>query len=271
MSCPDCYKGFILPGEPKGTTEGTAYFSPAPPLEDAKPTGSEKKAVVLLTDIFGLPLPNPRIIADHFAEELGIDVWVPDLFAGSPPLRVEQLEPYVPDRAGVKMSWWATIRLVLNALFSAHKLIAHRPSVAEPRVREFIAKIKADKGYERIGAVGYCFGGVMAARLGATDLVNTIVITHPGGISAAQLRAIKVPTSWALAQEDMGFKPKNAEDARAAFKEQEGRPDAVEYEFKVWDGTTHGFACRPNLAVPEVKAGYEGALEQTIAWFKKTL
>ena len=28
---------------------------------------------------------------------------------------------------------------------------------------------------------------------------------------------------------------------------------------------------RPNLEVPEVKAGYEGALEQTVTWFKKTL
>jgi hypothetical protein len=36
-------------------------------------------------------------------------------------------------------------------------------------------------------------------------------------------------------------------------------------------GTAHGFAARPNLTVPEVKAGYEGALEQTVAWFTKTL
>jgi carboxymethylenebutenolidase len=36
-------------------------------------------------------------------------------------------------------------------------------------------------------------------------------------------------------------------------------------------GTAHGFAVRPNLTVPEVKAGYEGGLEQTVAWFRKTL
>lgn len=36
-------------------------------------------------------------------------------------------------------------------------------------------------------------------------------------------------------------------------------------------GTVHGFAARPNLAYPEVKAGYEGAFEQTIEWFQKTL
>jgi hypothetical protein len=36
-------------------------------------------------------------------------------------------------------------------------------------------------------------------------------------------------------------------------------------------GTVHGFALRPNLNVPDVKAAYEGSLDQTVAWFKKTL
>ena len=38
----------------------------------------------------------------------------------------------------------------------------------------------------------------MAGRLGSTDLVNTIVIAHPGGLNHAQIRAIKVnlENSW---------------------------------------------------------------------------
>ena len=32
----------------------------------------------------------------------------------------------------------------------------------------------------------------MAGRLGGTDFVNTIVIAHPGGLTRAQIRAIKV-------------------------------------------------------------------------------
>jgi hypothetical protein len=36
-------------------------------------------------------------------------------------------------------------------------------------------------------------------------------------------------------------------------------------------GTAHGFALRPNLALPDLKTAYEGALEQTAAWFEKTL
>jgi carboxymethylenebutenolidase len=56
---------------------GPDYFTPARG-DSTQPT----KAIILLTDIFGLPLPNPRIVADHLAEQVGVDVWVPDFFEG---------------------------------------------------------------------------------------------------------------------------------------------------------------------------------------------
>jgi dienelactone hydrolase len=245
---------------------GPDYFTPA-----RGDSTQSTKAIVLLTDVFGLPMPNPRIVADHFAEHVGVDVWVPDLFNGKPPFHVNDLEPNMPDRAGVKLTWTNIAVIVFKVLFAVPKLIANRPSVVDPRVQEFIKKIKAEKGYERIGAVGYCFGGSMAARLGSTDSVNTIVVAHPGSLKPAQIRAIKVPTSWLLAEEDLGFKDQEVKTAQSIFKEQEEKPDHVDYEFNIWKGTAHGFAVRPNLEVPEVKAGYEGGLDQTVAWFKKTL
>lgn len=245
---------------------GPDYFTPAP-SDSTQPA----KAVVLLTDVFGLALPNPRIVADHLAEHVGVDVWIPDFFNGKPPFRVTDLEPIMPDRAGVKMTWTNIGILIIRFLKALPGFIANRPSVTDPRVHAFIEKIKSEKGYERIGAVGYCYGGAMAARLGSTDLVNTIVIAHPASLTSAQIQAIKVPASWLLAQEDLSFKDKDVKAAQSIFKEQEEKPDNVDYEFKIWDGTAHGFAVRPNLQVPEVKAGYEGGLDQAVAWFKKTL
>jgi dienelactone hydrolase len=245
---------------------GPDYFTPARG-DSTQPT----KAIILLTDIFGLPLPNPRIVADHLAEQVGVDVWVPDFFEGKPPFDVKDLEPHMPDRAGVKLSWTKIGVIGFKVVVSLPKMIANRPSVVDPRVHAFINKVKSEKGYERIGAVGYCFGGAMAGRLGSTGLVNTIVIAHPSNLKPAQVRAIQVPTSWLLAEDDMGFKEKDVKAAEAIFKEKEGKPDQVDYEFKTWTGTAHGFAVRPNLELPEVKAGYEGGLDQTVSWFKKTL
>jgi len=79
MSCPRCQEGAFLSGEPKGTVGGLlgdSYFSPAPVTNDSK------TAILVLTDGFGLPLKNCKIIADELAKELECDVWVADYFLG---------------------------------------------------------------------------------------------------------------------------------------------------------------------------------------------
>jgi len=83
MLCEDCTKvlclnlashrdftlsqGFTLDGNPEGKIiEGGAYFH-------AAPSGTPSKAaVVLLTDIFGLGIPNPKILADQYSQALDI-------------------------------------------------------------------------------------------------------------------------------------------------------------------------------------------------------
>lgn len=79
MACSDCSKGSLLPGDPTGSIidgSGGAY------LAKGVDSGTSKRAVVLLTDAFGLPLKNSKILADNFAKSLGCDVWVPDIFNG---------------------------------------------------------------------------------------------------------------------------------------------------------------------------------------------
>lgn len=78
MSCPDCLTGTVLPGEPTGSIVDGAYFSPRP-----DGSGAGTQAIVLLTDVFGLALKNPKIIADRYAATVGCDVWVPDFFDGT--------------------------------------------------------------------------------------------------------------------------------------------------------------------------------------------
>jgi len=154
MSCPECYKGFVLPGEPKGTMIGLDYFTAAP--SDAT---QRTKAICLLTDIFGSSLPNPKIVADYLAEHVGVDVWVPDFFhgafyehicylcgltsnrtpSGKPIFKVNdlnELEPLMADRAGVKTSWLTIGRFIIKGLPHLPRFIANRSSVVDPRVQE---------------------------------------------------------------------------------------------------------------------------------------
>ena len=69
-----CTDGFCWPGTPSGkeTVLGSTnvYVS-----------GSNRQAAVLVvSDVFGWTAPNSRLLADHFAEEAGVTVYLPDLY-----------------------------------------------------------------------------------------------------------------------------------------------------------------------------------------------
>lgn len=81
MSCPKCVEGFFLPGEPEGSINTEfmgAYHSPGP--ASSKTTSH---TIILLSDGFGLPMKNCKILADNLSKRLECDVWVPDYFNGT--------------------------------------------------------------------------------------------------------------------------------------------------------------------------------------------
>ncbi|KAJ7644111.1 dienelactone hydrolase endo-1-3,1,4-beta-D-glucanase [Roridomyces roridus] len=265
MSCPDCFRGNALDGEPTGVMQDGAYFA-------AGPAGNTKRAIILLTDIFGLPLNNPKILADSYSQHLQCDVWVPDLFEGRPPVTPAQLQA-LPQKAGEKLGFFGLIKLVFAALPSLPAMYRTRPPVVAPRTAVWIKKLQAEKKYEKLGTIGYCFGGGIALELGSTDkdLFQSIILAHPSPPKDEQIKAIKAPTAWCCAEEDMAIKPARVNEIEAIYAGRKDKPDFVDYEIKVHKGTTHGFAARPRLDYPEVKEAFEQAFEQSVSWFNKTI
>lgn len=92
--CENCVAGHRLPGEPTGQiilVEGMhSYFRSATSTSAEHEGAPEKKAIVLLTDAFGLPMPNGQIIVDALVKDLGVDGYVPDIFAGEQYLRLSR-------------------------------------------------------------------------------------------------------------------------------------------------------------------------------------
>ncbi|KAJ6573458.1 Alpha/Beta hydrolase protein [Mycena vulgaris] len=265
MSCPDCFKGAVLDGEPTGviSTEG-AYLA-------AATSGTSKRAIILLTDIFGLPLNNCKILADNFSKHLQCDVWVPDLFAGHPPVTEAQMNR-LPQKAGVKLGFFDYVHLFFTILPSFLAMFRNRPSIVESRAISFVKKLQAERKYEKLGAIGYCFGGGIAIQIGAsTDLFSSIVLAHPSFMTDEQLNSIKAPTAWSCAEDDMTLKPARLEEIEAFYAGRKGKDTFVDYEIKVYKGTAHGFGARPNFAYPEVKEGFEKAFQQAVDWYNKTI
>jgi len=235
------------------------------------PSGSKTRAVVLLTDIFGLPLVNCKIIADEISKRVDCDVWVPDLFDGRPLFRVDELLPLVPIKAGEKMPFMRNLRFRLAIIPRLHRLFAIRAAVTDPKIDAFITKIKKEREYEYVGAVGYCFGGAAAVRLGSRSIVDALVICHPGPITMDEIRAIKVPVSWVCAEDDFTFSTSQQNEAESIFSGREGENDWVDYDLRVYEGTAHGFATRSDLDDPKMVEAFQNSLTQTTNWFKKYL
>ncbi|KAH7099925.1 alpha/beta-hydrolase [Auriculariales sp. MPI-PUGE-AT-0066] len=265
--CADCTKGFTLEGQPAGTTlPDGGYFH-------AAPSGTPSKAaIVLFTDIFGLGIPNPKILADKYSTMLDVDVYVPDYFNGKPPVTIEELEPYEDVEPGAKPGIVKQLKMVASLLPKAPSLFSNRPSVAVSRVTPLLESLRKDKGYKAIGTIGFCFGGGINIQIGGTDLVDSVIIAHPGGsVGAASIAKIKVPNLWIAPQEDKFFSDAARQAAEQQFAARKGKPTEVQYKFIDYEGTTHGFACRPALQHPKIKEAFEKSVADTLEWFQKTV
>ena len=75
-----CLSGFKWEGQPIGSEGKLAGV-------DTYVTGSNKKAAVMIVhDLFGWTWSNARLLADHYAEEADVTVYLPDLYRMTPPL-----------------------------------------------------------------------------------------------------------------------------------------------------------------------------------------
>lgn len=263
-----CVQGGILEGKFTGRMEDDAYNAPAPGvglLSDGPQT-----CIVLLTDIFGLPLKNCKIIADSLAKELGVDVWVPDQFAGKPIVKSSEMNGLSAGTPGEKRGFFGTLKMVLLFLFKIHLIIRNRPSVTDARVTKFVKNLRSNKGYKKIGAVGFCWGGGSIARLASTNLFDSVVVFHPAPISLKEIQAIKIPISFGCAEEDSEFPLKRAREYEATLTEKK-KNGGSDFEFVEYMGVCRGFACRPAENNPVHKERFMEAFNQTKTWFVKTL
>jgi dienelactone hydrolase len=172
-----CNAPNLSSGEPSGTIQNLtsslqAYITT--PKQRKKPSS----AVIYLSDIFGLPLVNNKLLADAIAAA-GFHVVFPDLFAGDA----------VPVDAMGSPSWNMT------AWRERHPV-----SAIDAIVTATVQAVRSELGYEDIGAVGYCFGGKYVARFLAEGKgLNAGFVAHPSGLTEAELEAIVNPLSIAYA------------------------------------------------------------------------
>ncbi|KZV89806.1 dienelactone hydrolase endo-1,3,1,4-beta-D-glucanase [Exidia glandulosa HHB12029] len=243
-----CFEAVIHEGNPTGTVElinGVDVYIALPEGEYPK-----DKAVLFLTDVFGMQLVNNKLLADAFAKN-GFQVYLPDYLNG---------DPYPADYgngSGFDREAWRA---------------RHTQAATRNLLDKAIAGLK-ERGITTFAATGYCFGGRYSVDLAQDNVVSVISVAHPSRYDIPKDFELLMTQSKAAFQihsceVDPAFP---AEACAAADEIFGGGKYAPGYERRHWMGCQHGFAVRGDLSDPQVRAGKEGAFKGAVEWFQKYL
>ncbi|KAI8920453.1 dienelactone hydrolase [Entophlyctis helioformis] len=235
---PCCVEGYLWRGTPHGT-EST--LGGLPTYVAHPPSGaSTATAVLFIHDIFGWKAVNPRLLCDRMAAISGHSVYMPDFYAGEcvgTPGNLKEDAMVFLGRHGIEAAG-SRIEAALTALRAA--------------------------GVQRIGAVGYCWGGRYSLRLGRHELVRAVVAAHPSLVDpAADVTPTHAATLLVMAGTDTMFEGERKASAIAAIKAA-----GVDLEVADYPSTKHGFSVRG----PEDEANLaarDDACTKTAKWFAK--
>ncbi|KAH6974598.1 putative endo-1,3-1,4-beta-D-glucanase [Ilyonectria sp. MPI-CAGE-AT-0026] len=238
-----CLKGFRWDADPKGhetTLAGRSCYV----------TGSnDTVAIMIIHDLFGWTFRNTRLLADHYAEEVNATVYIPDFFGGevisveilSDPSQFQKLDiPSFTNR--------------------------NSKAIREPEIFDCARALRST--YQRLGAIGFCYGGWGVFRLGAkgSQLVDCISTAHPTNLTKEEIQNIGVPVQILAPELDPMF----TEELKA-FSNQTIPTLGVAYDYQFFPGLEHAFAIRGDSRKPSERDGMERAKNAAVLWFRQWL
>ncbi|KEF55481.1 esterase/lipase [Exophiala aquamarina CBS 119918] len=238
-----CLKGFRWEGEPKGQESkltGTNCYV----------TGSTSDvAILVIHDVFGWTFPNIRLLADHYAEEVGATVYIPDFFGGT----------VLPFDVILDQSRWGELNL-------PEFLKANNKVSREPEIDECAKALRSQ--YKRVAAVGFCFGGPVVFRLGAKgrNLVDCISAAHPSFLEEEEIAKVGVPVQIIAPETDPLFTPELKTYSNATIPTL-----GIPYDYQHFPGLEHGFATRGDPKVDKERDGMLRAKNAAVLWFRQWL
>ncbi|KAL2919160.1 hypothetical protein HK105_201435 [Polyrhizophydium stewartii] len=261
-----CLRGFLHEGTPAGSVIKVGGLDTYLATSEA---GETDKAVVLIHDVFGWGIPNPRLIADRIAKDGGYRVYVPDFFNGDAP-NVGLLEKFLTKPKSFMDRLSATGSMFLGAPSFMAWLGRHRDEATVPLLDAVFKDLRENHGVKRIGAIGYCWGGRYVVLAGIRGLADVIVPTHPSQINIDEdiPKVLDKPTLYCLSETDNRFPPESVAKTKALYA---ATPGGSKAEFITYPGTEHGFAVRGDLMDDVARKAALKAVADQIAFFKTHL
>ncbi|OSX64120.1 hypothetical protein POSPLADRAFT_1138035 [Postia placenta MAD-698-R-SB12] len=246
--CKDCVSGVRHEGTAEGKIEkigGVECYVATPSVDYPK-----DKVILFLTDVFGIPLNNNKLLADDFARN-GFKVVVPDILAADP----------------ISDADLNSGKIDFAAWFSKH------PDESWKNPVDAVVAALKEQGVTRFGTTGYCFGAPPAFYLALKNESHATVVAHPSRLKVPEdLEKYKAESKAPLLINSCEVDTQFPKESQAVADEILGEGKfAPGYVRNYYDGCTHGFAVRGDLSNPKVKAGKEGAFTSTVEFFLKHL
>ena len=241
-----CLQGFKWDGQPTGRIDKVVNL-------DTYVTGTNTEvAVLFIHDLLGWTFPNARLLADHYASEAGVTVYLPDFFGG-------EIIPFEP---ALKGRWQ---ELDLHGFLARNGREAREPEIFA------VARALRDR-HAKFGAVGFCYGGWAVARLAAEEhsppILDAAVIAHPSLLTKEDVSALgaAVPLQIQAPENDFVY---TRELKTFTFETLQAR--GVPFDYIHLPGVEHGCMIRGDPDKPGERAAMEQGKNAAVVWFQQFL
>lgn len=165
-----------------------------------------------LATVFGWQFPNVRLLADEYAKA-GFYCYIPDFHEGdSLPLSfLDNVEPNLKTQETLSMTDKAKNAAIIPTTMGPW-LAKHREAVTRPLIDGFINTVRMKPGTQKVGAIGFCWGGRYAILQahgqtadgsGSVGGVDAAVACHPSMVAIpADFDPVTKPLSLAVGDKD---------------------------------------------------------------------
>lgn len=220
-----------------------------------------------------------RLLADEYAAG-GFYCYIPDLHAGDslPISFLQNVEPNLKTQETLGVADKAKNAAIVPATLGPW-LVKHREGVTRPLIDGFVSTLRLTPGTDKIGAIGFCWGGRYAileahgpteGEGGAkTGGVDAAVACHPSLVTIpGDFEGVVKPLSLALGEKDSLLDEKS----RGQIQDVMGKEKKeVPHEIRVYEDQVHGFALRSDWSSEKDKRAMDEATTQGLEWFRKYL
>lgn len=239
-----CFQGFEWEGTPVGRVDKLAQ-------NDTYIIGDNPDiAVLLVHDMLGWAFSNVRLLADHYAREANVTVYVPN-FLGD---EVVPFDAILNDR-------WHEVDVAGFGKRNSRE-------IREPKIFECARALRAK--YKKVGAIGFCYGGWSVFRLGAKErqppLVDCITAGHPSLLTKKDIDEVAVPVQILAPEFDPVF---TAELKTHSFEMMQKL--GVPFDYQHFPGVQHACFTRGDPKNPGERDAMVRGKNAAVGWLKQFL